>query len=99
MERHLGSGWIHPHDSNAGMHLVMNLPAEVDDTVVAKLAFERGVLVRPLSRYYAQENAARGLLLGFAAVPVHQMAAPFGVLMECLQAARGSALPGRRRAR
>lgn len=99
VERHLGPGCIHPHDSNAGMHLVMNLPGDVDDTLVAKLAFERGVLVRPLSRYYAQESDARGLLLGFAAVPAHQMAVPFGVLMECLQAARGSALRGQGRAR
>lgn len=91
IERRLGAGWVHPHDSNAGLHLVMALPADVDDVLVAKLARERGVLVRPLSRYYAEDSDARGLLLGFASVPAHEMAAPFATLMQCLEAAGGPA--------
>lgn len=98
-ERRLGPGWVHPHDSNAGLHLVMTLPPDVDDVLVARLARERGVLVRPLSRYYAGQANARGLLLGFAAVAAHAMAAPFDVLVSCLGSARGPAPahPGRGR--
>lgn len=91
IERRLGPGWVHPHDSNAGLHLVMALPADVDDVLVARLARERGILVRPLSRYYAGQPGARGLLLGFAATPAHAMAAPFDILVDCLDAARRSA--------
>ncbi len=91
IERHLGPGWVHPHDSNAGLHLVMALPGDVDDVLVAKRARDRGVLVRPLSRYYAAGSEARGLLLGFAAVPAHKMAAPFETLLTCLDTARESA--------
>lgn len=87
IERRLGPGWVHPHDSNAGLHLVMALPDDVDDVLVAKLARDQGVLVRPLSRYYAGPSDARGLLLGFAAVPPHRMTAPFDTLVACLSRA------------
>jgi GntR family transcriptional regulator / MocR family aminotransferase len=90
IEHQLGRGWVHPHDSNAGLHLVMTLPRDVDDVLVAKRACDRGVLVRPLSCYYAGESDARGLLLGFAAVAAHRMAKPFDTLVACLESARGS---------
>jgi len=81
----LGRDWVHPHDSNAGLHLVLSLPAGSDDVQVARRALERGVLVRPLSRYYTGGQAASGLLLGFACVAEEDMLAPFEQLVDCLR--------------
>ena len=51
---------------------------------IAAAANTRGVLVRPLSRYYMLPNHRRGLLMGFACVPEEQMAAAFTLLLECI---------------
>jgi len=84
VEERLGAGWIHPHDSNAGLHLVLSLPPALDDVEVARLARARGVLGQPLSRYYGAGRPASGLLLGFACVKPQDMAAPFDALVQCL---------------
>lgn len=84
----LGPGWLHPCDSNAGLHLVIALPSDMDDVAVAEAAQRRGVVVRPLSRYYAGPRRERGLVLGFASVPEEDMARPFAVLVQCIRAAR-----------
>ncbi len=49
---------------NAGLHLILNLPAEADDVAIAREANARHILVRPLSRYYltaAQERITDGI--------------------------------------
>ncbi len=69
IERYLGPDALHAHGSNAGLHLVLRLPADVDDVAVANTARARGILVRPLSRYFAGAAVQRGLLLGYACVP------------------------------
>jgi GntR family transcriptional regulator/MocR family aminotransferase len=84
VHQRLGPGWIHPHDSNAGLHLVLRLPDDVDDVQVTRRALESGVVVRPLSRYYSGAARCSGLLLGFACVPEARMLAPFERLMSCL---------------
>jgi GntR family transcriptional regulator/MocR family aminotransferase len=81
----LGPGWVHPFDSPAGLHLVLSLPAGCDDTLVARDALAQGVLVRPLSRYYAGSAAQPGLLLGFACVPEQAMLKPFETLVRCIE--------------
>lgn len=86
VQTRLGAGWVHPHDSNAGLHLVLALPPAMDDVQVARAALQRGVAVRPLSRYYAGRAAAPGLLLGFACVVEQDMLAPFERLLEALRA-------------
>lgn len=86
IEKWLGPGWLHPNDSNAGLHLVMSLPKWMSDVEVARAALERGVVVRPLSRYYAGKSPESGLLLGFACLNEQQMQEPFSILVECLQA-------------
>jgi GntR family transcriptional regulator/MocR family aminotransferase len=86
IDKWLGPGWLHPLDSNAGLHLVLSLPGWLDDVKVAACALEWGVVVRPLSRYSAPRSAERGLLLGFACLTEQQMQQPFGILVECLQA-------------
>lgn len=86
IEKWLGPGWLHPNDSNAGLHLVMSLPDWMSDVAVARAALQRGVVVRPLSRYYAGKSPESGLLLGFACLTEQQMQGPFSILVECLQA-------------
>ncbi len=86
VEKWLGTGWLHPNDSNAGLHLVLSLPHWMSDVQVARAALERGVVVRPLSRYYAGRSPQSGLLLGFACLAEQDMQSPFAVLVECLRA-------------
>ena len=69
---------------NAGLHLILNLPAEADDVAIAREANARHILV-PLSRYYLTAARKKGLLMGFASQPEEQMASAFSVLLGCLQ--------------
>lgn len=85
VEKWLGPGWLHPYDSNAGLHLVLSLPNWMSDVQVAKTALGRGVSVRPLSRYYTGNQTESGLLLGFACLAEQEMLGPFKVLVECLR--------------
>lgn len=81
----LGREWIHPDDSNAGLHLVLRLPDGKDDVEVTRRAFAQGVLVRPLGRYYASSEPTPGLLLGFACVAEEEMLEPFEKLVRCIE--------------
>lgn len=87
IEERLGPGWVHPFDSNAGLHLVLALPAGVSDVAITAEAGRAGVLVRPLSRYYAAPAAPSGLLLGFASVPEEAMVKPLDILAGCIERA------------
>ena len=89
VEQHLGPGWLHPWDSNAGLHLVLALPPGVSDVQVSAEAGRAGVLVRPLSRYYAGNEAPTGLLLGFACVAEEEMDKPLATLARCIGTRRG----------
>lgn len=89
VHQRLGPGWIHELDSNAGLHLVLSLPEGSDDVEIAKRALERGVVVRPLSGYYAGRPRP-GLVLGFACVAEANMAAPFEILVQCLHQLRAN---------
>jgi len=71
-------------DSNAGLHLVMSLPDQVDDIALARLAGENGIYVRPLSSYYLTAQRKKGLLLGYACVEDNAIEPAFMVLMSCL---------------
>lgn len=65
----------------AGLHLVLGLPDEVDDVQVCRDAFDRGILVRPLSDYYLDPaRMRRGLLLGYAEVPPDEIKPAFRLL-------------------
>jgi GntR family transcriptional regulator/MocR family aminotransferase len=81
IERWLGRDWIHPCDTAAGLHLVLRLPAAMDDAVIARELLADGVLVRPLSAYYLKPARERGLILGFASVPEDKMLQPFEQLV------------------
>jgi len=83
--RHFGDG-LDVFGGQAGLHLVLGLPDYVDDALVAKEAFVRGVIVRPLSKYYLNRRSARqGLLLGYASVPLERIDAAFDVLATVIR--------------
>jgi len=85
INRHLGPGYLDVQSSNAGLHLVLHLPDGADDVAISQAAQARGVLTRPLSRYYlSQERACRGLLLGYACVSDELIEPAFWTLRECL---------------
>ncbi len=67
--RHLGSDW--PVASReAGLHLVLQLPDDMDDVHISNAVRAQNILARPLSRYYEDPTRSRkGLLLGYACVP------------------------------
>lgn len=56
---------------SAGIHLLYLFNEMVDDEAVARDALAEGVVARPLSHYYLEgTNRRRGLMLGYAGVPV-----------------------------
>lgn len=72
-----GEGWLGNFNSNAGLHLILQLPAGVDDIAIARQANEAALLVRPLSRYFVEEKKISGLLLGFASIDEEEMTPAF----------------------
>nr|WP_245660915.1 PLP-dependent aminotransferase family protein [Polaromonas jejuensis] len=67
--RHLGPNWP-VASQDAGLHLVLLLPDELDDVRISNEVRAQQILARPLSHYYqSPEKARRGLLLGYACVP------------------------------
>ncbi|WP_288820998.1 PLP-dependent aminotransferase family protein [uncultured Leclercia sp.] len=72
-----GSAWLGDFNSNAGLHLILQLPAGADDRAIAREANEAALLVRPLSRYYVGDTKQSGLLLGFASLDEEAMTPAF----------------------
>lgn len=85
IQRHCMPYALSDFSDNAGLHLILNLPAEADDVAIAREANARHILVRPLSRYYLTAARKKGLLMGFASQPEEQMASAFSVLLGCLR--------------
>jgi GntR family transcriptional regulator/MocR family aminotransferase len=70
----------------AGLHLVLGLPATMDDRAAAQRLHEAGVSTRPLSLYHLrQRGAGKGLVLGYGAVDEEQVAPQFDRLAATLQ--------------
>lgn len=83
--RYLGEAFLPETDSQAGLHIVLRLPANIDDVAVAEQLQANGVLARPLSKYYQAETAEQGLLLGYGSVPEDHMQAAFFTLVRVLK--------------
>src|SRR5262249_42699065 len=64
------SAWLTIRPSEAGMHTLGWLPAGSDDQAIAQLAVQHQVITYPLSHYYMESPEQRGLLLGYASVPI-----------------------------
>jgi GntR family transcriptional regulator / MocR family aminotransferase len=72
---------------DAGLHLVMRLPDDVDDHAVTRAALARNIVVRALSGYYAEaRRAPSGLLLGYACVPEEEIGPAFDTLAGAIDA-------------
>ena len=92
IERHFGADWPLSTEQ-AGLHLVMHLPAAVDDVLLCRQAFaELGVWVRPLSNYFFGAQKQSGLLFGYAAVPDEQIGPVFDCLAKMIKQACASYL-------
>lgn len=74
---HLGEEYLGYYNSNAGLHLIIQLPLEADDISISKQANSEGILVRPLSRYYFNNQKLKGLLVGFASIKDSDMVPSF----------------------
>jgi GntR family transcriptional regulator/MocR family aminotransferase len=70
---------------DAGLQLVLGLPAHVDDHAVVQQGLRKSVATRPLSMYHMRKaKAARGLLLGYAAVREEEIAPNFARLAKAI---------------
>lgn len=59
---------------SAGLHVLLNLPAAVDDRMLEREALATGLRVEALARYTIQDRGKRGLLLGYGRM--HETAIP-----------------------
>ena len=71
---------------DAGLHLVLGLPPQVDDQAMVERIARSRVVARPLSLYHVRQPApAKGLLLGYGAVHEDEIAANFARLAHAAQ--------------
>jgi GntR family transcriptional regulator/MocR family aminotransferase len=84
--RRFGVDWpISTHE--AGLHLVLHLPAACDDVKIGALAQAQGIVTRPLSRHYLHAAGRKpGLLLGYADVRMEQVRPAFDRLAAIIEA-------------
>ena len=77
---------------DSGLHLCLvfeGSDARIDDEVVAAQLAVHGISVRPLSRYYLDGSGVRGLIVGYAYVPIERVAPWAKRLCELLVQALG----------
>lgn len=72
---------------NTGLHLVAHLPPAVSDQAIAAAAKQRGVIVRTLSEYYADDTTLPGLVLGFGDADKHAILNAGKVLCQIIKQA------------
>ena len=85
MNAHLGDAVV-PSGGHGGLQLLYRFCQPVDDTRVAADALAEGIICRPLSLYYLdQEQRQPGLNLGFAAVPVERIAPAAATLAAVIE--------------
>ena len=65
---------IEPVAAPGGLHMVLRVPDAVDELAVANAARARGLGVVPLGGYFLGPARFRGLVAGFADVPVPRAA-------------------------
>jgi GntR family transcriptional regulator/MocR family aminotransferase len=70
----------------AGLHLVLRLPDDVDDRVVATAAADAGIRVRAMSDLSLTDVADRGLLLGYGRVGEEKVQAAVRALASVFHA-------------
>ena len=81
--------WARLQQSDQGMHLVLWLPAGMDDVRVAADALRAGIVVRPVSPMYGATPARCGLMLGFGGFSIEQLRAAVKRLKDVLDTLPG----------
>ena len=84
IEQELGPEFV-CENSNAGLHLILSLPDEIDDVALSAELEQKNVLTRPLSAYYLRPAPRRGLLLGYGCVPEEDIGPAFAHIVDCLK--------------
>jgi len=85
MESRLGDA-VSVSGGHAGLQLLYRFNRPVDDALIAAESLAEGVVCRPLSMYYInQENSKPGLNLGFAAVPVKTIGPAVDILVRVIE--------------
>lgn len=81
-----------PCGASAGLHVLVTLPEDLHEGVLAELALEAGVRVYPLNDYRASRRSdhAPGLVLGYGQLTAAQLEHGARVLSEVAASARGS---------
>jgi GntR family transcriptional regulator/MocR family aminotransferase len=77
----------------AGMHVVLELPADFPTGRVIAAAAERGIRVYPLDRYFAGEPTLNGLILGYGTATLAQIGRAAAQLASLLSHATPSPQP------
>lgn len=70
----------------AGMHVLVRLPAGVDDAAIAAHALGKSVRAAPLSRYSFAGNAQGGLVLGYGRITERDIDAAVATLAAVIRA-------------
>ncbi|HTM85512.1 MAG TPA: PLP-dependent aminotransferase family protein [Mycobacterium sp.] len=73
----------------AGLHMVLRLPKDSDDSAIAAALRSRGVMVPPLSAFLADPGGPRGVVCGYACLPETQADAVAAVIAEVVRAHLG----------
>ena len=76
--------------TDAGMHLVALLPANIDDVKVGRMAAAAGLAVTPLSSCYLRPHKQKGLILGYGGVDEAAIETGVKKLNQELQKAGGA---------
>jgi GntR family transcriptional regulator/MocR family aminotransferase len=77
---------VKPLGTDAGLHLVLQLPRHCDDAAIADRALQMGIAVRPLSKYYNDCNhSEKGLVLGYGCVDDANIKPAFDILADVIQ--------------
>lgn len=83
----------------AGVHVLLRLPAGVDDRLVASAAERNGVRVVPLSTYELAPSGRGGLVIGYGRIHEDAVEPAVSALAGAVRLSRGRATRGRRRRR
>lgn len=77
--------WCKIHSNGAGLHIVLEFLADLDERAVATALQQQGVQCSVLAQYFEQETARQGLVLGFANSSHDQIIRNIGLLKKCLK--------------
>lgn len=85
MRTHLGDA-VKLSGGHAGLQLLYYFNEPVDDAMVASDALAKGLIVRPLSMYYQENQDVRnGMNLGYGGVPVERIRSAVPILARIIE--------------